>query len=170
MNNFQHKCQNPVHKMIALEPITIANVMVFRAVRLRALQDAPSAFGSSYALERQFTDAEWIKRTLLWNGERGVGFLAMDGNVACGLVGSFLDADDARRAHLVSMWTAPTHRQRWRGPVVSQRSRQLGISKRRPAPAVDGHIQQSIRHLVLPPTWIHSHGPDRAVSKRFISV
>jgi ribosomal protein S18 acetylase RimI-like enzyme len=97
--------------MIILEPISIANVKVFRSVRLRALQDAPSAFGSTYARESQFTDAEWIKRTMLWNGERGIGFLALDGSVACGLAGTFLDAEDARQANLISMWTAPTHRQ-----------------------------------------------------------
>jgi Acetyltransferase (GNAT) family len=47
-----------------------------------------------------------------WNGERGAGFLAMDQDVACGIAGSFLDQDDPRRAHLIAMWTAPTHRQR----------------------------------------------------------
>jgi ribosomal protein S18 acetylase RimI-like enzyme len=45
------------------------------------------------------------------NGERGVGFLAMDGETACGIAGSFLDQNDSTRAQLISMWTAPTHRQ-----------------------------------------------------------
>src|SRR5262249_48593793 len=82
------------------------------------LQDAPGAFGSTYARESQFTDAEWIRRTALWNGERGVGFLAMDGSVACGLAGSFLDVEDGMHAHLLSMWTAPTHRQRSVGRLL----------------------------------------------------
>ena len=105
-------------EMIAIEPITVNNAMVFRAVRLQALQDAPSAFGSTYAREIQFTDGEWIKRTMLWNGERGIGFLATDGNVTCGLAGSFLDAENARKAHLLSMWTAPSHRQRGVGRLL----------------------------------------------------
>lgn len=46
------------------------------------------------------------------NSQRGAGFLAMEGDQACGIVGSFLDSNDRTRAQLVSMWTAPTHRHR----------------------------------------------------------
>jgi ribosomal protein S18 acetylase RimI-like enzyme len=104
--------------MLTIEPITIDNAVVFRSVRLRALQEAPSAFGSTYAREIQFTEGEWIRRTMLWNGERGIGFLAMDGNVSCGLAGSFLNGADATEAQLISMWTAPTHRQRGVGRLL----------------------------------------------------
>jgi len=97
--------------VIVIEPITARNVSVFKAVRLRALHDAPYAFGSTYAREAQFADAEWLARVERMNGERGVGFLAMDGQTACGLVGSFLDQTDPTRAHLISMWTADRHRQ-----------------------------------------------------------
>lgn len=98
--------------MILIEKITTQNVAAFREVRLRALWEAPYAFGSTYAREAQFEDAEWVRRAEKWNGERGVGFLAMDDGVACGLAGSFLDAEEAKRAQLVSMWTAPTHRRK----------------------------------------------------------
>lgn len=104
--------------MITLEPITLQNVWIFKAVRLRALQDAPNAFGSTYANERELTDADWIQRTVGWNGERAAGFLAMDGSAGCGIAGSYLDQADVSRAHLVSMWTAPTHRQRGIGRLL----------------------------------------------------
>lgn len=97
--------------MIAIEPITPLNVSSFKDVRLRALQEAPYAFGSTYAREVQFDHAEWARRVERWNGERGVGFIAMDGATACGIAGSLLDENNPTRAHLVSMWTAPTHRQ-----------------------------------------------------------
>jgi len=99
--------------MIVLTPITQTNMLIFKSVRLRALQDSPRAFGSTYAKEAQLTGADWIERTARWNGERGAGFLAMDDDhdgAACGIAGVFLDQDDPARAHLVSMWTAPTHR------------------------------------------------------------
>ena len=98
--------------MISIEPITALNAFLFKAVRLRALQDAPQAFGSTYAKESQLTDADWIERVERMNGESGAGFLAMDKDTACGIAGSFLDQNDPIRAHLISMWTAPTHRQR----------------------------------------------------------
>jgi ribosomal protein S18 acetylase RimI-like enzyme len=97
---------------MVIEPITAANLLVFKDVRLRALQEAPYAFSSTYAREVQFGDAEWAKRAERWNGENGIGFVAMDGDMACGIAGSFLDEKDATRVQLLAMWTAPTHRQR----------------------------------------------------------
>jgi len=96
---------------VSIERITPLNIAVFKGVRLRALQEAPYAFGSTYAREVQFDHAEWAKRVERWNGERGVGFVAMDGAAACGIAGSLLNENDPARAQLVSMWTAPTHRQ-----------------------------------------------------------
>lgn len=98
--------------MITIEPITPLHTFLFKAVRLRALQEAPHAFGSIYAQESQLTDSDWIKRVERWSGESGAGFLAMDGDTACGIAGSFLDQNDPTCAHLISMWTAPTHRQK----------------------------------------------------------
>lgn len=56
-----------------IEPVTALNMFFFRAVRLRALQDARHAFGSTYAKESQLTDADWTKRVERWNGERRGG-------------------------------------------------------------------------------------------------
>jgi ribosomal protein S18 acetylase RimI-like enzyme len=95
---------------ITVEPITLHNLFVFRDVRLRALREAPHAFSSTYASECQLTDADWIERAERWKGETGVGFVAMDGSNACGIVGSYLE-EDTNLARLVSMWTAPSHRQ-----------------------------------------------------------
>ena len=104
--------------MIVIEPITAQNFGLFKTVRLLALQDAPYAFSATYAKESQFDDAEWLRRVERMNGERGIGFLSMDGDVGCGIVGAFLDANDATRVQLVSMWTAPTHRQRGVGRLL----------------------------------------------------
>jgi len=104
--------------MISIVPITPQNVSTFKVVRLRALQDTPQAFSATYANESQFSDQEWLQRTQRWNGERGVGFLAMDGDAACGIAGSFLDQNDATRAQLISMWTAPAHRRRGVGRLL----------------------------------------------------
>jgi ribosomal protein S18 acetylase RimI-like enzyme len=96
--------------MIALELITPHNAMIFKNVRLRALQDAPTAFSSTYAEESKLTDADWAKRAAQWSGEKSVGYLAMDARDPCGIASGLLDQADATRAHLLSMWVAPTHR------------------------------------------------------------
>lgn len=104
--------------MVAIERSTAENVAKFKAVRLRALQDTPHAFSATYAQESRLTDEEWLQRTQRWNGERGIGFLAMEDGGGSGIAGSFLDEKDATRAQLISMWTAATHRRRGVGRML----------------------------------------------------
>jgi ribosomal protein S18 acetylase RimI-like enzyme len=121
--------------LILLNPITPQTAKIFKTVRLRALQDTPSAFGSTHARESQLTDEEWVQRAERWSSEKAAGFVAMDGETACGIVCSFLDEDDATRAHLISMWTAPTHRRQGLGGRLVDRV--LGWARSRGA-----HIMQ----------------------------
>jgi ribosomal protein S18 acetylase RimI-like enzyme len=104
--------------LIVIETITLQNLPLFKEVRLHALQEAPYAFGSTYARESVFTESEWVARLDRWNGERGVGFIAVDGASPCGIAGILLDEKDPRRADLVSMWTAPSHRQSGVGSLL----------------------------------------------------
>ena len=104
--------------MIVVTPITLTNLPTFKETRLRALQDAPSAFGSTYTRESQLKDEEWKTRVTRWDGEAGVGFLAFDEAIACGIAGSYLTPNDPSRAHLISIWTAPSHRQRGIGRML----------------------------------------------------
>lgn len=104
--------------MIVIEPITPQNASIFRATRLRALQDTPNAFGSTYAKESQLTDDDWVTRARNWKGEKSILYLAMDARNAIGIAGSYLDQKDPTRAHLISMWTAPTHRHQGIGRLL----------------------------------------------------
>jgi ribosomal protein S18 acetylase RimI-like enzyme len=96
--------------VIAIVRLTGNNALVFKEIRLRALQDSPSAFSSTYERESGLTDAEWIARVEQWNGTQAAGFLAMDGEIACGTAGAVLDAGHWGRATLVGMWVAPDRR------------------------------------------------------------
>lgn len=104
--------------MIRIEQVTPEHVPLFKAVRLRALQEAPHAFGATYDYESKLTDEDWQQRTLRWNGDKGIGFLAMNESNACGIAGCFLDPEDATRAQLVSMWTDPAYRQQGLGRLL----------------------------------------------------
>jgi hypothetical protein len=89
--------------LIVLAPLTAHNALVFKSVRLRALTDSPTAFGRTYANESLRTDADWIARAERSDGKRSILYLAMHEGVALGMAGSYLDENDATRAHLVSM-------------------------------------------------------------------
>ena len=93
--------------MIAIERVTLGRAFVFKDVRLRALQEAPTAFSSTYAKEAAFPDEEWKKRAMRWSGGGSVGFLAFDGDRGCGMVFSFAEELNPLRAQVVSMWVAP---------------------------------------------------------------
>ncbi|HEX4124657.1 MAG TPA: GNAT family N-acetyltransferase, partial [Tepidisphaeraceae bacterium] len=103
---------------IALRPVSHKCIAEFKANRLRALSDAPLAFGSTYARESLLTDDQWRERVEQWSGNRGCGYLAWDGPTACGIVGCFLDTEDRSRAHLISMWVAPAQRHRGAGRML----------------------------------------------------
>lgn len=104
--------------MVMIKPITADGAATFREVRLRALFDSPTAFGATYASESQFSDADWERRAAQWNGERSTAYLAWDASEPCGIVAGFVDVEDPRVAHLVSMWVAPTHRRHGIGRLL----------------------------------------------------
>ena len=104
--------------MIRIEQVVLENLGTFIDVRLRALQESPWAFGSTYARESAFTNQEWKARLERWDGVIGVGFMAYDDDLVCGIAGVLLDENDETRAQLVSMWTAPTHRREGIGRLL----------------------------------------------------
>lgn len=83
----------------------------FKETRLRALKDSPGAFGSTYALEAKQSDDEWAARAAQNTGEWAAGFLAMDDNDPCGIVGGRL-VEDGAQAILMGMWVAPEVRRK----------------------------------------------------------
>ncbi|MER6512163.1 GNAT family N-acetyltransferase [Nonomuraea sp. NPDC001636] len=78
-----------------------------RDVRLRALQESPDAFGSSYAREVAFSADDWAER--LKNPHSRWWVAEDDGLGDVGLVCMLLEESGA---HLLSMWVAPEARGR----------------------------------------------------------
>lgn len=96
--------------MVTLEPISAKNAAVYQAIRLRALQDSPAAFGSTFAGEVRLSDAQWLDRAARCAGETSVGYLAIDAQAACGIARATADDQDSGIAWVESMWVAPLHR------------------------------------------------------------
>ena len=88
------------------------------ALRLRALQDAPDAFGSTYAEESNRTDAEWMGWAAdLADGGRSFGVVADEGSWIAMAVGT-PHRDYRREAWLFAMWVAPDARHAGIGRVL----------------------------------------------------
>lgn len=80
----------------------------YQEVRLAALREAPYAFGSKWEDEAELDESAWRGRL-----DERAQFAAISEEVVVGIVGGVV-SDDARTAHLVSMWVDP----RWRGQGV----------------------------------------------------
>src|SRR3954447_1736720 len=98
---------------VVVRRVTASDGSLLRDLRLRALQDAPQAFASTYADEVGRPQTEWHERAA--RGAAGPDTftgVALDGDTGVGLVGAFRNNHDGHRADidLVSMWVAPSHR------------------------------------------------------------
>jgi ribosomal protein S18 acetylase RimI-like enzyme len=104
--------------MVILHQITPTLSASYKTVRLRALQDEPSAFGSTYARESQFSEADWHTRAANLCTPHSIGYIAYHQDEYCGIAAGFLDKELPQNAELVSMWVAPTHRRTGSGKLL----------------------------------------------------
>jgi ribosomal protein S18 acetylase RimI-like enzyme len=92
---------------------------LYRDLRLRALQDAPDAFGSTYAHECERADTDW--RTRLARGStsnRDLPLVAEVDGEPGGLAWACLEDEVPAVAHLYQMWVAPECRRQGVGGAL----------------------------------------------------
>jgi GNAT superfamily N-acetyltransferase len=80
---------------------------IVRDVRLRALADAPTSFGSSYEREAAYVDDVWIERLATC---ANATFLCEGTDSICGMLTIVRDAAHSSLGWLVGMWVAPSER------------------------------------------------------------
>jgi ribosomal protein S18 acetylase RimI-like enzyme len=99
--------------VVQILPITPALVADYKQVRLRALQDSPLAFSSTFARESQLTEEDWMARATRLIGSRDVGYFALLNGSYAGLAIMLVDPvehGDPYKGNLISMWVAPEAR------------------------------------------------------------
>jgi GNAT superfamily N-acetyltransferase len=99
-----------------MEPLTLARLTPadwreYREIRLMALAEAPFAFGSTLAEERQLRAPDWRARLA-----RRAQFVVRSGRRVVGTAGGVVDDG----AELVSMWVHPTVRGHGVGDLLVQ--------------------------------------------------
>lgn len=92
----------------AIRRIRAADGPVLRALRLRALQNDPTAFGSSYAGEVDRLDEEWVERARRGAmGSEQCLFVAESDGGLVGLVGAYTPEREPWARHFITLWVAP---------------------------------------------------------------
>jgi GNAT superfamily N-acetyltransferase len=104
--------------MTSLLRISTANVADFRDVRLRALRDSPTAFARKFDDERRLPTETWLARAESNNGERAIGYLALDDATSCGIVRGSTNNDNPYIGWVESMWVDPRFRRRGIGQLL----------------------------------------------------
>ncbi len=97
--------------MITTRRIRPGEVQLFKSLRLRALQDAPYAFSSTYEAALQRTDQSWqeqAERTA--RGADRATFFAFMGDEAIGMAALYRLEDQAQVGELLQVWVAPGQR------------------------------------------------------------
>jgi len=93
--------------MVLVRETVMADWQALRDIRLEALRDAPDAFGSTYADQVKFTEADWRRRIA-----RGGGFFAFVPEISAsepvGLIGGYTEEPGV--VELVSMFVSPRAR------------------------------------------------------------
>jgi GNAT superfamily N-acetyltransferase len=97
--------------VISVRPVKPDEWRIYRDIRLRALLDAPDAFGSTYEAEAARTEEMWADRiaAAAASGRDRVLF-ARDGEGVCGLTWCHLSDDEQRVVNVFQMWVSPTSR------------------------------------------------------------
>lgn len=80
---------------------------VLRSIRLRALEGAPDAFGTTYAQALTYTDEAWEQRAAECAASHATSlFFAEVHGAVVGMAGGDFEADDPMPS-LISMWVEP---------------------------------------------------------------
>ncbi|MFC5460818.1 GNAT family N-acetyltransferase [Massilia niabensis] len=96
---------------VMVRPLAGSEWPLYRALRLRALADAPAAFGSTLAREQDLKDEDWAWRLgLAATSGRDHALVAEVDGAAVGLAWAKFDANDPQVVNLFQMWVAPEGR------------------------------------------------------------
>jgi GNAT superfamily N-acetyltransferase len=102
-----------VAAIVRVERLTVDEVPRLRAIRLRALADAPDAFGSTLAEAAARPPEIWAEQL-----QDLPTFVAVDDGLDIGMVRCEPDEARVDTATLISMWVAPTARRRGAGDAL----------------------------------------------------
>ncbi len=95
--------------------VAAADWQVLRGIRLEALREAPEAFGSTFAREAGFGEADWQRR--ISRGGNFLGYLPdASASEPVGLIGGYQEEPEA--VELVSMYVRPMARGRGVGEAL----------------------------------------------------
>jgi len=97
--------------MVRLRRVEAGDGLLFKSVRLAALEESPDAFGSTHAAEAAWSDPEWAERAAAGSiGASSITVFAEGSQGVVGLVGGYRATNSSTTVEVVSMWVSPSAR------------------------------------------------------------
>ena len=143
-----------------LQLLSLVDWRLLKEVRLRALQDSPHAFMSSYDNELRLSDWEWRRMF-----DAATWVVAREADDVVGLARSVGEPTRPWTRHVESIWVAPTHRRRgvFRGLLyaLAEVEREMGVTDLLLWVLEDNHdAQRAYETLGFEPTGERQFLPD----------
>jgi ribosomal protein S18 acetylase RimI-like enzyme len=82
----------------------------YRDLRLRALEDSPNAFSTTYAEASAHSNEYWMSRLIQLSANTDLLLVAERNGQRCGMAWGTLPLSEKDTAHVYQMWVAPGHR------------------------------------------------------------
>ncbi len=97
--------------MLRIERIATSQGPLLKALRCRALADAPYAFSGTLAEAVERSDEIWAASAAhMAQDQRSITFIAYYHDEPCGMMGCHLINEQDKVANLVAVWVAPEYR------------------------------------------------------------
>jgi len=114
---------------ISVRPFRREEWASYRELRLRALADAPDAFGSTFERESAWPDQHWVERlATATDSKLQFPLVAELQGEPVGLALGFIDSAEPELAHVFQMWVAPHARGRGCGTALLQALSEWALS------------------------------------------
>jgi len=103
----------PAHCAITVRKFEVTESLIYRNLRLSALEESPAAFSSNLIAEQSRTDDEWASRLrIASNSGFDLALIGYVGAQAAGLAWGKVDSSDSTIVNVYQMWVAPECRGR----------------------------------------------------------
>ena len=97
--------------MLRIERIAPSHGPLLKALRCRALADAPYAFSATLSENASRSDESWAASAAhLAQDTKSTTFIAYHNDEPCGMMGCYLMGEQDGIANLVAVWVAPEYR------------------------------------------------------------
>lgn len=94
-------------EQVSITTLTAMQWREYRDLRLRALEESPDAFATTWAQARAYPDEEWAARLQRVSPDVDLPLIARVGDRPAGLLWCRIESPGDAVAHLYQMWVAP---------------------------------------------------------------